>query len=177
MANTTNIDLVKPLGTDHALISVINSNYDKIDTEAGKVRANFAGTYSTSSAYAVGAYCIYLGNLYRCKTAIGSGGEAWTSGHWDQVSVGTELTTLNNQIGRYTLVSKSAVASTAVSANTWVSDIFDLPSVSSGRNLYLVYNTSSGTYINMMKRSSDQKISVSASLELNATIHISGIGG
>ena len=98
MANTTNIDLVKPAGTDYALVSVLNSNSDKIDAEAGRERANFAGTYSTSSAYAVGAYCIYQGNLYRCKTAIGSGGEAWTSGHWDQVSVGTELTTLNNKI-------------------------------------------------------------------------------
>ena len=36
MANTTNLDLVKPLGTDHALISVINSNMDKIDAYAGK---------------------------------------------------------------------------------------------------------------------------------------------
>lgn len=35
MANTTNLDLVKPLGTDHALISVINSNMDKIDAYAG----------------------------------------------------------------------------------------------------------------------------------------------
>ena len=37
MANTTNLDLVKPLGTDHALISVINSNMDKIDANAGSV--------------------------------------------------------------------------------------------------------------------------------------------
>ena len=35
MANTPNIDLVKPAGTDHALVSVINSNSDKIDTFAG----------------------------------------------------------------------------------------------------------------------------------------------
>ena len=30
MANTTNLDLEKPLGTDHALIAKINSNMDKI---------------------------------------------------------------------------------------------------------------------------------------------------
>ena len=35
MANTPNIDLVKPAGTDHALVSVLNSNSDKIDTFAG----------------------------------------------------------------------------------------------------------------------------------------------
>ena len=31
MANTPFLDLVKPAGTDHALVSVINSNSDKID--------------------------------------------------------------------------------------------------------------------------------------------------
>jgi len=98
MANTSTIDLAKPTGTDKALISVINSNSDKIDEEAGKARGNFAGTYSTSSAYAVGAYCIYQGNLYRCTTAIGSGGEAWTAGHWTQVAVGDEITALNDHI-------------------------------------------------------------------------------
>ena len=36
MANTTNLDLVKPAGTDHALISVLNSNSDKIDAFAGQ---------------------------------------------------------------------------------------------------------------------------------------------
>jgi hypothetical protein len=39
MANTPNIDLVKPAGTDHALVSVINSNSDKIDTFAGTTNA------------------------------------------------------------------------------------------------------------------------------------------
>lgn len=35
MANTTNLNLEKPLDTDQALISVINSNSDKIDAYAG----------------------------------------------------------------------------------------------------------------------------------------------
>ena len=35
MANTTNLDLVKPAGTDKALVSVINANSDKIDAFAG----------------------------------------------------------------------------------------------------------------------------------------------
>lgn len=35
MANTTNLNLEKPLDTDQALISVINSNSDKIDAFAG----------------------------------------------------------------------------------------------------------------------------------------------
>lgn len=40
MANTTNLDLVKPLGTDHALISQINGNMDKIDAYAGNVNSS-----------------------------------------------------------------------------------------------------------------------------------------
>jgi hypothetical protein len=42
MANTPNIDLVKPAGTDHALVSVLNSNSDKIDTFAGTTNAAIA---------------------------------------------------------------------------------------------------------------------------------------
>lgn len=35
MANTPNIDLVKPAGTDRALIATLNANSDKIDTAVG----------------------------------------------------------------------------------------------------------------------------------------------
>jgi hypothetical protein len=35
MANTTNLNLAKPAGTDKALVSVLNSNSDKIDAFAG----------------------------------------------------------------------------------------------------------------------------------------------
>jgi len=35
MANTTNLNLAKPAGTDKALVSVLNSNSDKIDAWAG----------------------------------------------------------------------------------------------------------------------------------------------
>lgn len=42
MANTPNIDLVKPAGTDHALVSVLNANSDKIDTFAGTTNAAIA---------------------------------------------------------------------------------------------------------------------------------------
>ena len=145
MANTTNIDLVKPAGTDYALVSVLNSNFDKIDAEAGKVRANFAGTYSTSSAYAVGAYCIYQGNLYRCKTAIGSGGEAWTSGHWDQVSVGTELTTLNNQIANVWNATKLAEVDSSTTSAT-----IQNSSMSSYRAFLLVLVNTGGGLTNII---------------------------
>ena len=88
---TTNLGLTKPALSESADVGVINENSDKIDAEAGKSRANFAATYSASSAYAVGAYCERGGNLYRCTTAIASGGEAWNSGHWTQVAVTGEI--------------------------------------------------------------------------------------
>lgn len=88
---TTVLDLTKPAGNENALISVINGNMDKVDAEAGKVRGNVAADYSTSSAYAVGALCIYGGTLYSCNTAIGTGGEAWNAAHWTQVTIAGEL--------------------------------------------------------------------------------------
>ena len=40
MANTTNLNLVKPAGTDYALVSVINGNMDIIDSKVGAVPSN-----------------------------------------------------------------------------------------------------------------------------------------
>lgn len=40
MANTTNLNLVKPAGTDYALVSVINGNWDIIDSKMGAIPAN-----------------------------------------------------------------------------------------------------------------------------------------
>lgn len=88
---TTNLGLTKPALSESADVGVINDNSDKIDVEAGKSRANLAATYSASSAYAVGDYCERGGNLFRCTTAIGSGGEAWNSGHWTRVAVTGEI--------------------------------------------------------------------------------------
>ena len=53
MANTTNLDLVKPAGTDHALISVLNSNSDKIDAFAGQTNDSLSAEQN-GLAYIVG---------------------------------------------------------------------------------------------------------------------------
>jgi len=95
---TSALNLKKPAGGENVLIGDINGNMDAIDVEAIRSRANFAGTYDASSSYSVGDYCIYGGNLFRCTTAIGSGGETWTAGHWTQVAVGDELSALNGKI-------------------------------------------------------------------------------
>jgi len=55
MANTTNLDLVKPAGTDKAQISVINGNMDKIDAWAGTTNTAI-GTYSLGSVASLSAF-------------------------------------------------------------------------------------------------------------------------
>lgn len=135
---TTNLGLIKPALSESADVGVINDNSDKIDVEAGKARANLAATYSASSAYAVGDYCERGGNLYRCTTAIGSGGEAWNSGHWTQVAATSEIPkivdnlsstsataalsakqgkTLNDRIGTLSSLSTTAKTSAVVAIN------------------------------------------------------------
>lgn len=54
MANTPNLDLVKPAGTDHALVSVINSNSDKIDGGFGTLSEQIGANVPTQT---------YNGNL------------------------------------------------------------------------------------------------------------------
>ena len=56
-----------------------------------------AAAYSTSSAYAVGAYCQMDGKLYRCTTAITSG-ESWTAGHWTEVKLGNDVNDLKSAL-------------------------------------------------------------------------------
>ena len=95
---TTNLGLTKPALSESADVGVINDNSDKIDVEAGKARANLAAEYNASSSYSVGDYCTRGGNLYRCTTAIGSGGEAWNSNHWTQVAVTGEIPKVINNL-------------------------------------------------------------------------------
>lgn len=66
MANTPNLDLVKPAGTDHALVSVINSNSDKIDGGFGTLSEQIAtydfGTIASQSALE-SALVTYISNM------------------------------------------------------------------------------------------------------------------
>ena len=95
---TTNLGLTKPALSESADVTVLNDNWDKVDTEAGKERSNLAAAYNASSAYAVGAYCTRGGNVYRCTTAIGSSGEAWNAAHWTQVTVTGEIPKVINNL-------------------------------------------------------------------------------
>ena len=50
---------------------------DDFDTLAGSV----ANLYDQTSTYAVGDYCMYEGQLYKCSTAINAA-QDWTAAHW-----------------------------------------------------------------------------------------------
>lgn len=69
-------------------IDVVGIN-DKADL------TDLAPSFSTATAYAVGDYVIYNGNLYRCTVAHSAG--AWNSSHFTDVTVGGELEAKANQ--------------------------------------------------------------------------------
>ena len=100
MANTTNIDLVKPAGTDHALVSVINANSDKIDGEAGNVRSNFAlvqDTNTATQAISKDQLVVWKGVLKKATSNIANGATLSNSNLTD-TKVSTELASLSDQI-------------------------------------------------------------------------------
>ena len=112
MANTQNLDLVKPLGTDYALVSVLNSNSDKIDAYAGAVNASLDGLRdglgiladgNTHAAVTSGQF-VYVKNhqtlpqgLYQATTNIAANGTLSTSNLTADPKGG--LNTLSEQIG------------------------------------------------------------------------------
>lgn len=63
---------------------------DAIAAAKAAVLADLAPAYSTSATYAVGAYVVYNGGLYRCITAI-STAEAWTAAHWTAVDLANDV--------------------------------------------------------------------------------------
>lgn len=61
--------------------------------------APLAAVYDPTASYSVGDYCLYSGLLYKCNTAIGSSGEAWTPAHWTETTVTGELSYFAQRIG------------------------------------------------------------------------------
>lgn len=53
--------------------------------------SKLAAPYDATRTYAVKEHCIYGGNVYRCKIPINTP-EQWTPGHWEQITIGDELT-------------------------------------------------------------------------------------
>ena len=60
---------------------------------AGFDSHNIAAEYSEDATYHTGDICISGGNLYKAKQDINAA-EAFTEGHWEEITVGQELTSL-----------------------------------------------------------------------------------
>lgn len=60
---------------------------------AGFDSHNIATEYSESATYHAGDICLSAGNLYKAKQDINAA-EAFTAGHWEEITVGQELTSL-----------------------------------------------------------------------------------
>lgn len=66
----------------------------EIGTGGGGGGGAVAAPYDPTTTYAVGEYCLYQDNVYRCTTAIETP-EAWNAAHWTQVyAVGLEVVRL-----------------------------------------------------------------------------------
>ena len=104
MATTTNIGLTKPAGTDKALVSVINSNSDIIDSAAGGLMDAIAivANGNTHAAISAGQY-VYVHNhgtlaegLYTANSAIAANATLTTSNLTADASGG--LNAINSNI-------------------------------------------------------------------------------
>lgn len=87
------------------------------EAQITKNKNNTAATFSTSTSYAVGSYCIYDGNLYRCTTAHSG---AWNASHFTATSVGGTLGSIvpSDASSSNKLVTSSAVATKTISGVT-----------------------------------------------------------
>lgn len=65
--------------------------------QPGSNTAIIADDYDATATYDVGDYCIHEGGLYVCTTSI-STAEAWTAGHWEEVTVGDELSSVMSDL-------------------------------------------------------------------------------
>ena len=92
------------------IVTLQNGDYVAVDNEStgthkfdarnlgSNMSHNIADTYSSSSTYSIGEYCLYNNNLYMCTSAI-TVAEAWNSSHWLQVTIGEELYDKVDKIG------------------------------------------------------------------------------
>lgn len=74
--------------------------YNDLRKRAASADGNLADEYSASKTYAVGDFVMHLDKLYRCKTAITTA-EAWTAAHWEEASMGEDVTSLRSAISQF----------------------------------------------------------------------------
>ena len=94
---TTHYGFTKPGVNDYVDISVLNANFDNLDTviynnqlSAQAALDDIAPEYDATATYSVGDYVTYNKILYKCATAITTA-EAFDDTKWTAVKVGGEL--------------------------------------------------------------------------------------
>lgn len=77
MANTTNLNLVKPAGTDYALVSVINGNMDIIDSKVGAIPANESAQSQITALNNQMATLMKIGDAINFSVSADTAGDAY----------------------------------------------------------------------------------------------------
>ena len=80
----------RKIGSHTSTIGIPIKNGTIATVEESGYAMNLAPAFSTSSTYAVGAYCTHEGLLYKCTTAVSTAG-AWDAANWDAVAVTDEM--------------------------------------------------------------------------------------
>lgn len=94
--------------------------------------ANIADDYDSSSTYAVDAYVIFSGTLYKCTSAINTP-EAFTPAHWQAVLVMDEVAAGGGGGGGTTVIANPAGQATDTLNKLQVgSTIYDVPNGGGG---------------------------------------------
>ena len=78
-------------------IEELTSNLRAVSDATYSAAVAVADVYNATSSYDIGDYCIKSTLLYKCNTAIPSG-EAWDSGHWNEICVSDELNELRGNL-------------------------------------------------------------------------------
>lgn len=91
------------------------ADIDEITRHLNDLEDSISDAYDETASYAVGDFCINENTLYRCNTAIPTGGEAWTPAHWDAVQIVDLLGTgggdvIDVQINGTSIVNEQGVA-------------------------------------------------------------------
>lgn len=88
---------------------------------AGFDSHNIAAEYSEEATYHTGDICISGGNLYKAKQDINAA-EAFTVEHWEEITIGHELTAIEEKIGTAALTTTATNLSGAVNEVKTASD-------------------------------------------------------
>ena len=145
------------------------ATYDDMVAATAAANGAIAATYSSSSTYKVGDYCIHDGGLYRCTTAITTA-EVWTSGHWTAAKIAPDVSDLKSafewtatkdidntdtwEVGSYAAATGNDISSTTrIRSNTkrgLTSNILGIR-IKSGYEALVYAWTSENTYVGCMK--------------------------